>query len=173
MQRWRDSVFGARWIDTRLGSSGAEQWCCSHLFLFFFSPPPFMLPFFVFCFVFWVFFFQDLQSLSGNRLWFVINEQISFLMLQLKYWWIWFNTTAQESRGNLAPLKGPVFRILVASNANNAADYVNVDIVLWCLTWFFCKSTKNMFVFSIPFAILHTRALYLLFLWGRTCRHNL
>lgn len=33
MQRWRDSVFRARWINTQLGPSGSAQWFGSH-FLF-------------------------------------------------------------------------------------------------------------------------------------------
>lgn len=34
MQRWHDSVFRARWINTQLGSSGSEQWFCSHVVVF-------------------------------------------------------------------------------------------------------------------------------------------
>lgn len=80
-------------------SSGAA----AIFFLFFL--PPFMLAFF------FIIYFLGRAIAVWHRLWFVINEQIFFLMLRLKYWCIWFNKTAQKSRGNLAPHKGPAFWI--------------------------------------------------------------
>lgn len=153
MQRWRDSVFRARWIDTRLGSSGAEQWCHSHVF--------FSLSLF-YAGICLCFFFRAQAIAVWHRLWFVINEQISFLMLRLKYWCSRFNKnslTVLESRGNLAPLKDLGFFSLVVIPSHDV-------VVIRCQ--FLLLNSKNNGPFSVPLVVCNPLVFVFLFFCWKT-----
>lgn len=85
MQRWRDSVFRARRINTQLGSSGSEQWFGCHFYLF----------------------FLERANAVFDNVCCVITEQISCLLSQLKYWYVkCYKTSRGAGRGAAAVTGG-------------------------------------------------------------------